>query len=109
MATTKRGAEIERLLERGKREGLTYAELAETAGLKRSTLSAWAWRLRRERRTAAPAPVDDRPRFVELITERREAADGEVAIELRSGRRIVAAVDVDPARLLDLVRALEQC
>ena len=56
--TQSRRAEIAALLARREREGLTYAELAEIAGIAKTTLSWWSWRLRRER-------VDE-PGFVEV-------------------------------------------
>jgi transposase len=48
MRTSKRREEIERLLHRREREGLTYAQIAAIAGIQPSTMSTWAWRLRRE-------------------------------------------------------------
>ena len=52
--TRSRRDEIAELLALREREGLTYEELAAVSGLKRSTLSWWAWRLRREDRERAP-------------------------------------------------------
>src|ERR1043165_6140493 len=103
MATTKRRAEIAQLLERGKREGLTYAKLAEIAGIQPSTMSTWAWRLRRERRERGePEGGTEVPEFVELIGA-GSTPDARVEIELRSGRRILVTPDIDSDRLARLI------
>lgn len=48
------------LLAQRESEGLTYAELAEQAGLAKSTVAWWSWRLRRDAREAfAEVVVDD--------------------------------------------------
>ena len=69
-----RREEIEQLLARKEREGLSYATLAEETGINRNTLASWASRLRRE-------ASSDESGFVELVVgDSGDDEDG--AIEL---------------------------
>lgn len=106
MRPSNRRDEIERLLADGKRRGLTYAEIARTAGIARATLAGWAWRLRREARERAGAVA--RPRFVELIAPSAPEV-GRVEIALPSGRRLTVAADIERRQLAALVATLESC
>jgi hypothetical protein len=107
MRTSKRREEIERLLERRDREGLTYAEVARIAGIRPSTVTTWAWRLRREGRR--PARRSGRQSFVEIVPRDCERDGARVEIELRSGRRVIVPAEVGPEQLTRIVRALESC
>jgi len=102
---TSRRDEIEGILKEGKRLGRTYAEIAAEAGVARSTLARWAWRLRREKSN------DDRSeeKFVELVTAPREEEARFVEVALRCGHLLRAPLDVDGRRLAELVAALETC
>ena len=108
MRTTPRRTEIALLLARHKREGLTYAELAEISGVRPTTLSWWAWKLRRvETRDGSPKPTGA-VSFVEVVPESVEDSD-RIEIVLRNGRRILAATTVDGDALGRLATVLESC
>jgi transposase len=109
MRTSQRREEIERLLERRDREGLTYAEIAKIAGIQRSTMSTWAWRLRRERRRARGREHRQSQGFVEILTGGSTSTDARIEVEVRGEIRVSAPADLDPRRLAELVRALESC
>lgn len=104
MRHSKRRDEIGRLLADGKQRGLTYAEIAASAGLARSTVAGWAWRLRREERERAPVG----PGFVELVAA-APAESQRVEITLASGRRLAVASDIDRNQLAELISVLESC
>ena len=106
MRHTKRRDEIERLLADGKRRGLTYTEIAAAAGITRSTLAGWAWRLRREAHEREGAPAGEG--FVELVADARREST-RVEITLASGRRITVASDIDRQQLVHLIAAVESC
>ncbi len=99
-----RREEIRRLLETGKQRGLTYAEIAASAGIAPSTLATWAWRIRRERKQDPARSA----RFVELVPEKDVNGD-RVEITLVTGRRISVATSIDRQQLADIVTALESC
>jgi len=86
--TRSRRDEIAALLAPREREGLTYEDLAAVSGLKRSTLTWWAWRLRREDRERAP--------FAEAVVVDEEdvvESGPESGIRIRCGH---ITVDVAP-------------
>ena len=53
MAQQHRRREMERLLHRRERQGLTYRELSEDSGIPIPTLSWWSQKLKRESEDAA--------------------------------------------------------
>ncbi len=108
MRHTKRRDEIERLLADGKRRGLTYAEIAAAAGITRSTLAGWAWRLRREAHEREREGASAGEGFVELVAGARTEST-RVEITLASGRRITVASDIDRQQLVHLIAAVESC
>ena len=102
IGTQSRRAEIAALLARREREGLTYAELAEIAGIAKTTLSWWSWRLRKERA--------EEPGFVEVaVAPEPGAPASRAAITLRCNG---VAIEVEPGfdaatlqQALDVARA----
>jgi transcriptional regulator with XRE-family HTH domain len=92
--------EIEKILSRRERRGLTWAALAEEAGVSTSTLQNWA---RKRRARVGPA-------FVEVAVAPDEAS-GDLALEivLRSGHQVRVPRAFDPEHLRRVVRALASC
>lgn len=92
-------AEYEGLLASREREGLSYREAAERAGVKPATLAWWAWRLRREGGRG--------PAFTEVVA----AADGGdrcgITIEC-DGVRLHVVRDFDAAVLRRVLDVLAQ-
>lgn len=97
---------VQRWLSLRDREGLTYRELSARSGIPANTLTHWAWRLRREARSARKCTP-----FVELVPSARhgDAAPGRVEIVLRSERRVLVDAAIDPAVLARLLAAVERC
>jgi hypothetical protein len=96
MRTSKRRDEIELLLERRDREGLTYAEIARMAGIRPSTMSTWAWRLRRDGRRRS-APLKGRGQgFVEIVAGAAPTQEARIEIELSNGRRVTVRPSCRP-------------
>jgi transposase-like protein len=94
--------QIERILARRERRGLTWSALAEEAGVSVSTLLAWS------RRRAKVQ--DSGSTFVEVEVPRERGHEtSAVEVVLPGGRRIVVAVGFDPEHLRRVVRALESC
>ena len=109
MRTSQRREEIERLLEQRKREGLTYAQIAKIASIRASTMTTWAWRLRREGRRRRWRNGGDRQSFVEIVTSDGPEDGARIEIELRCGRRIVVPAGVGRDQLTRIVEVLESC
>lgn len=109
MRTSKRREEIERLLERRDREGLTYAEIARMAGIRPSTMSTWAWRIRHEGRRTRRRQQDGRQSFVEIVAGGGHSDATHIEIELPNGRRITAPANIERDHLTQIVQALESC
>jgi len=110
IACMNRREEMEQLLGRRERLGLTFKTLARESGVPAGTLAFWAWKLRQsalQREPIAPACTG----FVELVPgpDVPSAVESRVEIVLVSGRRVVVPADVDEDRLVRLVRALERC
>lgn len=104
MAKRRNGKEMERLLARRRRRGLTWAELSEETGVPRSTLEWWQRRLR---------DGDDRtrdPEFVEVTVMPPAARAGAIVpieVILRSGHRVSVVPGFDAEHLRRVVDALE--
>lgn len=110
IACMNRREEMEQLIGRRERLGLTFKALARESGVPAGTLAFWAWKLRHEvlsRPQTAPSPTG----FVELVARPKEpsVAESRVEIVLVGGRRVVVPVDIDESQLARLVSALERC
>ena len=100
------------LVRRWQRSGQTACEFAQAAGVNPSTLTYWAWRLKRESegskghgvtRQGSKAEVD-RGSFVELVASPVEEQRFE--IELVDGRRLRIPTEFDAAALGRLLAVL---
>ena len=103
--------EMRRLLSRRDRAGLTFRELSAESGVPMSTLSFWAWKLRREADESASS-ADGAGGFVELLARPEiipEQVGAAIEILLAGDRRVVLRGEIDEARLQRVVRALERC
>ena len=112
--------EIEKLLTRRRREGLTYPELSVESGIPASTLQWWNWRLRREARAGgdrstskvASTPSSNparRQQFVE-VTSPAAQRSGDAAYEIwwPDGRLLAIPQGFSPGELRSLLDVLEQ-
>jgi len=117
-------------IELGEREGLTFQELAERAGVCRKTLGRWSARLRKEGRRepsklpspearARAEPQSEQARsavgtptpegaFVELV-ERASPQGDQIQIVLSGNRRVVVDGAVDVEALVRVIAAVERC
>ena len=106
-----RREEMRRLLVRRERQGLTFQELSEQSGIPAGTLAFWSWKLR-QGTGRIPAKARDRGGFVELVATRtQDSSDATSSLEivLANGRHVVVHGEVDEARVLRVVAALERC
>jgi len=90
--------DIERLLARRARRGLTFRELSEESGIPIPTLSYWASKLRREERPEVE--------FVPVEIEEEEMA-GTISIETASGLRLRVEPGFDEAHLTRVLSVLD--
>ena len=96
-------------LELGKREGLTFPQLAARSGLNCKVLQRWSTKFLAElAQSKASQSPGKPPAFVELV-EQRPSAAGRIEIVLAGERRIVLSGEIDEAALSRVVRALERC
>jgi transposase-like protein len=103
-----RREEMRRWLAEREREGLTYRELSQRAGVAANTLAHWAWRLRRgEGKPTASAA----PNFVELVPSAApsDTPGSRVEIVTRSERRVIVDAGIDSAALARILIAVERC
>ena len=93
---------VKGLLAERQRRGWTYRELSRHCGLAVSTLTSWAWKLRRERSQSGGSAA-----FVEIGVEE---ADRSASLELVLGGGLVVRVPegFDEATLERLVAVLEK-
>lgn len=96
--------EMEALLARRERRGLTWSELSEASGVPRSTLALWHRRLRSER-----GQRKDRSGFVRVsvVDADRLALAQRLEIVLRSGHRVLVPSDVAVDDLRRVIEVLE--
>ena len=94
--------QMEALLSRRQRLGLTWSSLSEESGVPLSTLHQW------HRRLAGADRGRRRARFVAVaVTESAAAGDATVEVVLRSGHRVRVAAGFDPEHLRRVIVALE--
>ena len=99
------------MLARRERQGLTFRELSEQTGTPVGTLAFWAWKLRQGSggvRATARRGVG----FVELVAASEQGSregSGSIEVVLSNGRRVLVHGEIDEARLLRVVQALERC
>jgi hypothetical protein len=106
--------QMERWIELGRLERLTFAQLSNRSGFHARTLRRWSSRLRAEaeRSDAVACAVDtpaQAPAFVELIERDERLRAAEIEIVLSGDRRIVVSGAFDEDVLLRVVRVLERC
>ncbi|MCP4119558.1 MAG: hypothetical protein GY944_11850 [bacterium] len=99
-----RRPDIQRLLERRSRHGLTFREISEESGIPIPTLSYWAAKVRREAEDDEPAST----RFVSVnvIDDERP---GRIAIELGSAIRVTVERGFDDEHLTRVLSVLARC
>ncbi len=91
-----------------RRSGLSAKEFAATAGVKRGTLTHWAWRLGKESREAARSEAPERPAAagdIFAIVPRR--CDAAFELELCGGRRLRIPEEFSAEALGRLLSVLE--
>jgi hypothetical protein len=95
--------DIQRLLERRERHGLTYREISEESGIPIPTLSYWASKQRRDE-------VEDEPsaQFVAVEIEGDDQAGG-IAIELGPSVRVTVERGFDEEHLSRVLSVLARC
>ena len=95
--------DIQRLLARRARHGLTFREISEESGIPIPTLSYWASKQRRdEDEDEAPA------QFVPIELE-NDAEAGTIAIELGSSVRVTVERGFDEDHLTRVLSVLARC
>jgi transposase-like protein len=106
---TPRGRQMQTVLARWERSGLTLAEFARREGMPASTLAWWRYQLRQRTGTGrADAPVAATA-FTEVQRECAAAAPAFVEIVLRNGRVVrVPLGGVELTALRTLLRALDE-
>jgi len=108
MGQRHRRSEIERLLRRREREGLTYRELSEVSGIPIPTLAWWSRKLEREAKTRLQAETCGLV-AVEVVDD--EVDEGSAAIEIVVGERLrlVVPATASEAHLQRVLRAVASC
>lgn len=102
---TRRGLEMQRLLERCERSGLSLAEFARRRGISVQTLAWWRHRLRRAHGGVPKSAVA----FTEIVLGEPNSVGAIAEVVLRSGRILrvpLAGVEAEAVRVL--VRVLEE-
>ena len=94
--------DIQRLLERRERHGLTYREISEESGIPIPTLSYWASKRRRDEDGEAVA------RFVPVEVEADDHS-GAIAIELGPAVRVTVERGFDEEHLARVLSVLARC
>ena len=101
MPTRNRRRDIERLLARRARLGLTFRELSEESGIPIPTLSYWASKLRREGDSSEARLVE-----VEIL---EDAESAPITIESETGWRVRVEPGFDCEHLSRVLAALARC
>ncbi|MCP3920553.1 MAG: hypothetical protein GY711_33930 [bacterium] len=99
-----RRADIQRLLERRSRHGLTFREISEESGIPIPTLSYWAAKVRREEEDDEPAT-----QFVAVNVVDDERLCGRIVIELSSAVRVTVEGGFDDEHLERVLSVLARC
>ena len=100
-----RRPDIQRLLERRTRHGLTFREISEESGIPIPTLSYWA---SKQRRAASSQKLETRFVPVEVEVE-AEDHPGAVAIELGPAVRVTVERGFDEEHLARVLSVLARC
>lgn len=95
--------DIQRLLERRARRGLTFREISEESGIPIPTLSYWASKQRRD-----ASPQEPEARFVPVEVEADDHPGG-VAIELGPVVRVTVERGFDQEHLARVLSVLSRC
>jgi hypothetical protein len=95
--------DIQRLLERRARHGLTFREISEESGIPIPTLSYWASKQRREGGAGEPVA-----QFVPVAIEGDDQA-GTIAIELGAAVRVTVERGFDEEHLSRVLSVLARC
>ena len=106
---TRRGREMQRVLELCDRSGLTLAEFARRRRMSAHTLAWWRHRLRVQGKPKSKPAPEDAADFTEVVLDAPGRGGLMAEVVLRSGRILrlpLAGVDADAVRTL--VRVLEE-
>lgn len=109
MARRHRRHEIERLLRRRERQGLTYRELSEESGIPIPTLCWWSKKLKREVVDAAVAA--DRCEWVpvEVVEDELEGRGATIEIALGDKMRLLVPPAASEEHLRRVLRVVASC
>jgi hypothetical protein len=106
---TRRGREMQRLIERWERSGLTMAEFARRRGMSPHTFAWWRHRLRARAERPAEVGTGDAPVFTEIALAPVARSAQLIEVVLRGGHTLrVPPSAIDPVALRTLVRVLEE-
>lgn len=95
--------DIQRLLKRRARHGLTFREISEESGIPIPTLSYWASKQRRDEDSGEPSA-----RFVSVELDGDDQA-GAIAIELGSAVRVTVERGFDEEHLTRVLSVIARC
>lgn len=101
--------EIERLLRKRARQGLTYRELSEESGIPIPTLSWWSRKLEREVGSATAAADACELVPVEVVEDDLEEQDAVIEIALGDKVRLLVPSDASERHLRRVLRAVASC
>lgn len=106
---TARGREMQAVLARWERSGLTLAEFARREGMPASTLTWWRYQLRQRREIGSAGGPVTATAFTEVQRGPAMTAPGVVEVVLRNGRVVrVPVTGIEPTALRTLVRTLDE-
>lgn len=106
---TPRGRQMQRVLARWERSGLTLAEFARREEMPAGTLAWWRYQLRREARRGSAVVAAPAATFTEVQREPAMPAPAVVEVVLRNGRVVrVPLTGVEPTVLRTVLRALDE-
>lgn len=109
MARRHRRREIERLLRKREREGLTYRELSEESGIPIGTLAWWSRRLAlRSEESQADAGARELV-AVEVIEDEREERGAVIEILVGDGVSVRVPSTASEGHLRRVLRAVSSC
>jgi len=109
MARRHRRREIERLLRKRRRQGLTYRELSGESGIPIPTLSWWSRKLDREVEGAAVEADSCKMVPVEVVEDEPEDEDAAIEIALGDKVRLLVPPTASEDHLRRVLRSVASC